>query len=391
MPSWNVHFETRVDAHNRDVMDCVSRIHALASVINGIPIPPGVQQRIDSLNILRAVRGTTGIEGSDLSEDEVRRVIEAGSDQPVLPSTRRREEQEVRNAEQVMYFVADQLADDARRPVTESLICRIHEITTRGIDYLNNVPGHYRSHPVVVQAYRPPASLEEIRTLMERFVGWLGEGLPQSWDPVIRAVVAHFYIVSIHPFGEGNGRTARGVESYLLYQSGVNACGFYSLANFYYRRRDEYVGLLDHVRFSTDGDLTPFVLFALRGLMEELETVHSEVLEQVKVIAFRDFARETLLTNGKLRTRSGERLFHFLLELAARPVSLWALRGGEDPMSHLYRGVTGRTLERDVSFLRQHKLVVQDGDNLTANLGVMTRYTAPAGLRKRLRPPNDTV
>ena len=391
MPSWDVHFETRVDTHHRDVTDCVSRIHALASVINGIPIPPGVQQTIDSLNILRAVRGTTGIEGSDLSEDEVRMVIEAVSDKPVLPKNRSRDEQEVRNAEQVMYFVADQLAADARRPVTESLICRIHEITTQNIDYENNVPGGYRSHPVEVQTYHPPSSREEVRTLMQGFVQWFTEGLPQDWDPVVRAIVAHFYVVSIHPFGDGNGRTARGIESYLLYQAGVNARGFYSLANYYYRRRDEYIGLLDHVRFSTNGDLTPFVLFALQGLMEELETVHSEILEQVTVIAFRDFARETLLANGKLRTKSGERLFHFLLELAARPVSLRALRSGEDPMSHLYRGVSGRTLERDVSFLRQHELVVQDGDSLTANLGVMTRYTAPSGLRKPLRLSSDNV
>ena len=78
-----------------------------------------------------------------------------------------------------------------------------------------------------------------------------------------RAIAAHFYLVSIHPFGDGNGRTARAIESFLLYQAGVNAFGFYSLANFYYRERDRYVRELTDARFHHGGELTPFVLFGL--------------------------------------------------------------------------------------------------------------------------------
>jgi len=357
-------------------------IHALASVIRNIPIPPVVQRRIDALNILRAVRGTTGIENADLSEEEVRLIMESPSDKPALPPNRSREEQEARNAEQVMYFVAERLSTDPSLPVTEDLICEIHDITTRGINYHNNTPGKYRAHPVSAATYLPPASGEEVRSLMRQFVRWFNEDAPAKWDPVIKAILAHFYVVSIHPFGDGNGRTARGVESFLLYQAGINARGFYSLANYYYRQRDEYVRLLDHVRFQANGNLTPFILFALRGLKEELEIVHNEILEQVRVIAFRDFARETLLDEGKLGTRSGERLFHFLLALAGKPASLRALRSGEGELSHLYRNVTSKTLSRDISFLKQHNLVIQDGDIIRANLGIMTQFTPPAPLTK---------
>jgi Fic family protein len=382
MPKWAVNFNARVDVRNQEVVYCVARIHALASVIHNIPIPPGMQARIDALNIMRAIRGTTGIEGSDLSEEEVRLIMEAPSDEPVLSRNKSREEQEVRNAEQVMYFVAKQLSENPSTPITEELICNIHEITTRNIAYVNNTPGRYRSHPVNAGTYLPPETGEEVRVLMMNFMHWLNEGIPSNWDPVVKAVLAHFYVVSIHPFGDGNGRTARGVESFLLYQAGVNARGFYSLANFYYRRRDEYIRLLDYVRFETNGDLTPFILFSLRGLMEELEAVHFEILEQVKVIAFRDFARETLLTHGKLGNKSGERMFHFLLELAARPVSLGNLRNGEDELAYLYKSVTTKTLSRDISFLKQHELVIQDGDKLSANLDIMTIFTPPSQMRR---------
>ena len=62
--------------------------------------------------------------------------------------------------------------------------------------------------------------------------------------------------------------------------------------------------------------------------VEELDAVHSQVLDQVLLISFRDFAREVLASHGKLGTKPGERMFHFLLDLAG-PVSLKELRSGK--------------------------------------------------------------
>lgn len=387
MPRWDVNFNTRVQPEQPEVLRCVERIHALAAVIRDIPIPPAVQERIDALNILRAVRGTTGIEGTELTEDEVQRIMQAPSDKPVLPPNRRREEQEARNAEYLMYYLAERLTQNPNLPLTEELIRKIHQITTQDIDYPNNVPGEYRNHPVAAGTYVPPRTGEEVCRLMREFVDWFNNGEPSTWDPVIRAIIAHFYVVSIHPFGEGNGRTARGVESFLLYQAAVNARGFYSLANYYYRYRSEYIRALDQVRFETNGDLTPFLLFALRGLVPELEAVHNEVLSEVKLISFRDFARETLTAHDKLASKAGDRMFHFLLGLGRNPVSLRALRAGKHELSYLYRGVTNRTLARDINFLKLHQLVLVDDDNLQANLEIMTHFTPPSELRRRpIRP-----
>jgi len=132
--------------------------------------------------------------------------------------------------------------------------------------------------------------------------------------------------------------------------------------------------LLDHVRFETNGDLTPFVRFALNGLVSELEAVHEEVLQEVTVIAFRDYARETLMTEDRMGTKPGERMYHFLLALAGQPVPLSALRRGRHPLSQFYRGVTAKTLTRDLNFLRSNGLIVIDGDEVRANLAVMKQF-----------------
>ena len=105
---------------------------------------------------MRAVRGTTGIEGADLTEEEVGRILEEPHDKPVLPESRAREEQEARNAEAVMRFVANTTDEDERRPLTEEVIREVHRLTTAGIDYPNNEPGVYRSHAVQAGSHVPP-------------------------------------------------------------------------------------------------------------------------------------------------------------------------------------------------------------------------------------------
>jgi hypothetical protein len=135
---------------------------------------------------------------------------------------------------------------------------------------------------------------------------------------------------------------------------------------------------LDHVRFNSNGDLIPFVLFALKGLVSELEQVHTEVLANVKVIAFRDYAREQLAVYNKLGSNVGERMANLLVYLSrGEIVSLKEVRSGKHILSGLYAKLTTKTLSRDINFLKKHELVIVVGDELQANLDIMTRYIPP--------------
>ena len=375
MPGWEVHFDLALRVDSPQIIRDLARIHALAGVIRGIPIPPSVQQRLDQMNILRAVQGTTGIEGTELTEEELILILETGRDTPVLAGGREREEREARNAEALMLYVAKFVRKNPEEPVSESLILRFHEILTEGIDYPHNVPGRYRNHAVNVGFYRPPDSGEIVRSLMAEFVSWLNTGRAAAWDPVVRAIVAHFYLVSIHPFGDGNGRTSRALESFMFYKAGVNVRGYYSLANYFYRHRQEYVDHLNLVQLRGSNDLTPFVAFALTGLVQELEAVHSEVLNEVSKIAFRDYAREVLTRANKLGTSAGERQLSFLTSLSGQTVSIRELRNGAHPMASLYRNLSTRTLTRDLNYLKENGLIVIDGDELSAALHLMTQFT----------------
>ncbi len=376
MPKWDVTFDLEVDLARTELVKLVERAHALASVIREIPIAPYLQIQLDAMNISRAVRGTTAIEGAQASTQEVHEIMNSPGKR-ILPEARGAEEQEIRNAQAAMFHIARLIKDSPDRPLTESLILELHKLITADIPYENNVPGKYRSHLVHAGNYLPPETGEEVRRLMTEFVDWFNSPPVSNWDSVIRALVAHFYLISIHPFGDGNGRTSRAVESYLLYQGKVNARGFYSLANYYYQNRSKYVSHLDNARFNSENDLTPFVLFALKGLVSELEQVHQDVVSEMRIISFRDFARETFLSHGLLGSKAGSRGFQFLMGLGHDPV----------PMSDvyalpLYEGLTRRTVQRDIKFLRQHELVVIDDNTIRLNVDIMSQFTAIEEIEK---------
>ena len=376
MPRWDIHFQPYVELRDPELLQLVARVEALAGLVRTIPLPPALRDEADRLNILRAVRGTTGIEGANLTEEEVGHIMAAGQDgAPVLGAARAREEAEARNAARVMDYVRDTVTSAPDGELTEDHVREMHALTTVGIDYRNNSPGEYRVRPVAAGDYQAPPP-GEVPDLMARFFEWFSESRARDgWPECVRAIAAHLYLISIHPFGDGNGRTSRAVESFMLYSGGVNSLGFYSLANFYYRRRPEYIEMLDRARFVHDGDLTEFVQFALRGLREELEDVHAEALEFVRVFAFTDYARQALQVRGGLRSKTGERRLDLVLQLTGEPVPIVDLRARRHPAALLYAGVTNKTLTRDMNYLRDMGLIRIENGLARANLELMNQFS----------------
>ena len=152
------------------------------------------------LNIQRAVRGTTGIEGANLTEEEVGDILAADPDgEPVLGAARAREEAEARNAARVMDYVRDTVTAAPDSDLTEDHVREMHALTTAGIDYRNNSPGEYRVRPVAAgDCQAPPPG--EVPDLMARFFAWFPESRARDgWPECVRAIAARFYLISIHP------------------------------------------------------------------------------------------------------------------------------------------------------------------------------------------------
>ncbi len=117
-------------------------------------------------------------------------------------------------------------------------------------------------------------------------------------DPIIQAIAVHYHLGAMHAFGDGNGRTARALEAFMLRRAGVNDIVMVSLSNYYYEHKDEYLATLDQSRQHRH-DITPFLLFALRAIIDRCNSLTDEIAENHRRILFREFARSLF---GQLRT-----------------------------------------------------------------------------------------
>ncbi len=167
----------------------------------------------------------------------------------------------------------------------------------------------------------PPESMEQE---MSSFLHWLNGSLNRSassnLDGLIRAGLAHYRFVAIHPFDDGNGRIARAITDMALAQDENNATRCYTLSNRIMEDRDAYYTVLEQCSNGT-GDVTPWLEWFFQSFAEAV-TSSQELINRVLVKAgfWQEFAgttlnaRQTKVINTLLDTGKG----NFQGYLAAR-------------------------------------------------------------------------
>jgi hypothetical protein len=133
------------------------------------------------------------------------------------------------------------------------------------------------------------APVKQLPLLMDRYVEFIdGAGL-RSLPPVIHALLAHFFLDTIHPFVDGNGRTSRLVAAAILSRHGYNVHGSYALVRYFYRHEVLYHTILHWIWKRCPFEVTPFVAFGMEGFVLELKSVDSFVKMKLNRIG-RDIA-----------------------------------------------------------------------------------------------------
>lgn len=210
------------------------------------PFPKGALERLKEYLDVEWTYHSNAIEGSTLTLAETRLILLDGLTVGGKPL---REHLEAINHKHAIDFV-EALARRAE-PITERDIRQIHALILRTIDDEN--AGRYRQGQVYIAGseYVPPKA-PFVPMLMEQLVAWLNSEEAARLHPVERAALAHFRLVHIHPFVDGNGRTARLLMNLLLMRDG------YPPAIIRREERGRYFDALDQAHRS---DTDPFVVF----------------------------------------------------------------------------------------------------------------------------------
>lgn len=329
-------------------------VRILYNTVVDLPILPEMAARIEGEIIRRSIFGTAAIEGNPLPEDRVAEIIS----EPDRTKTELRAEKEIRNLKVAYEFVAQQGISGSVFPISQELVKRIHSLIAFELGERGNMPGQYRNHIVKVGdrehggVYTPPKCLADIENLMREYEKWLNSDEVLGLDPALRAALAHYHLGLIHPFGDGNGRTARLLEALVLRMSGIKYLPI-MLSNFYYRNIDSYFWAFSRARKNKDYDVTPFLDFVLSGAVDSLNEIKGRITFFIRKFTLRDYYA-FLRGQKKITERQ-----HDLLILLLDYYKMFTL---EDlfriaPLNILYRPVSERTARRDLKNLCANNLV----------------------------------
>jgi len=171
-------------------------------------------------------------------------------------------------------------------------------------------PGALRSLPVQVGrrevgGLHMGAPTNWLPRLMNEYVQFITSERLCSLHPVIHALVAHFFLVTIHPFGDGNGRVSRLLTAGILLQRGYNVHGgFYALSDYFYLNDIKYHSMLHRCWQSPPFDLTAFVAFGMEGFVMELRSISSFIKMKLCRVVDREMLLQLHSGPGPRRLRS---------------------------------------------------------------------------------------
>jgi Fic family protein len=220
-----------------DILKGILFIEHAKDEFGGIRIPVGLSGKLRKSSRKKSSLASAKIEGNPLTEEQASAAIDSSKRHYLKP------EQEVRN-----YFAALEYLDKClaeRRPISKELILDVQRIVVKGesaekTGFRGPMPAGFLfgvyDDATGRAEYIPPES-KDIEPLVDELVRYT-----ESTDdhPVIQAAIVHYQLVTIHPFEDGNGRTARLISDYVLDRGGYGFGGIGSLEEYFAYDIDEY-------------------------------------------------------------------------------------------------------------------------------------------------------
>jgi Fic family protein len=259
-------------------------IEADRQAMADLPIDVTMLAKLRETARLVSTHYSTQIEGNRLTQQQVKEAL-AGARFP----GKDRDELEVRHHYRALAEV-EKLAAEGKR-LTESQIQRIHGLVMTG----RAKPTPYRDGQNVIRdsltrgiVYLPPEA-KAVPGLMADLVVWLNKQLDRGDLPVpLIAALAHYQLATIHPYYDGNGRTARLLANLILHKAGYGLKGIYSLDEYYARNLEGYYSALtvgpshNYHLGRAEADVTGFLGYFAHGMAEAFAAVRVQAAEAAK-------------------------------------------------------------------------------------------------------------
>ncbi|GHT57331.1 hypothetical protein FACS1894109_09100 [Spirochaetia bacterium] len=367
-PQWDI---------DKPTSNLLGQCYAYIQAIKKTPIRPDYLRRMLTVSLNRGALATTAIEGNTLSENDLES-IQNGKN---LPPSKKYLQQEVQNILDAFNAIFNEMIEDqVKVTISAELIKRFHAMVGKDIgDTFQAIPGTFRTNNVIVgSVYRPP-SAPQVEELIQKLCDWLKSQFHYSAgqhfdDAIIQAIVTHVYIAWIHPFGDGNGRTARLLEFYLLVRAGVPQIASHILSNHYNKTRNDYYRRLQEA--TETGSLTHFFYYALQGfrdgLEEVLEIIHTDQID----LTWSNYVHDVIEAEADARTpKIQERIRQLAYYIPGdRFLTKDEILTFHPKIIRHYKGRSDITLQRDLGLLLDMKLLLNDKKKFRTNKELLNMF-----------------
>ena len=263
------------------ILQNLTSIAEIKGIIDRAKILPKQELRLRRQAVIRMTHHSTEIEGNQLNMGQVEALYAHKKiDAPD------RDIYEVKNYLNTLKYIEKVVKE--KKPITEKVILQIHKLVTDKT-LAQQFCGHYRPGPIYVVRRRfgmPQETLytgpdaKKVPQLMNDFVAWLKESEETEINPVIVAAIAHLEIAAIHPFNDGNGRTARALATLVLYQRGYDFRRLFALEDYYNTDRQAYYKAVNVCKNYEERriDLTSWLEYFVKGFKKEIDDVKNKIL-----------------------------------------------------------------------------------------------------------------
>ncbi len=360
--------------------------------IRGVPLRKETADKLHGIYLAKGVLATTAIEGNTLSIEQVEQHLDGKLD---LPPSKEYLKKEIDNIIVLTNKIFADLRDASiSRRITPNIIKEYNKIVLEGLDLEEGVEaGEIRKHSVGVGRYRgaPPADCDY---LLERLCDWLNSDSFRQPEygiavDLIKAVIAHLYLAWIHPFGDGNGRTARAVEFHILAGAGIPTPACHLLSNHYNETRSEYYRQLDKSSHS-GGNIDSFLFYAVRGFVDQLSEQLSYIRTQQWDVMWRDFVHESFRQHsGDTAKRRRELVLELSRASGSEFVSRSKITGLTPRLATLYANKTAKTLVRDLNYLKDMELVRTEKGKVRAFRELILAFLPDSIPPRPSQPPGE--
>ncbi|MDD3744509.1 MAG: Fic family protein, partial [Lentimicrobiaceae bacterium] len=272
--------------YSEAIVKALMKIEGAKAVMDHVTLPPAIENDLRHRTRVRSSHFSTFIEGNRLTLSEVAEVLEG---QVTAPQNRERDVLEVRNYWNALLKVEKWAA--SQTALTEKSIRQLHAILEKG---KRAKPTPYRDGQNTVRdsitrsiVYMPPEA-KDVPILMGEMIAWLNKAEKENIPIPIIASLIHYQLVTIHPFWDGNGRTARLLATFILHRGGYGINGFFSLEEHHARDLTGYYdSLMVHPNHNyymgrADASLNKWLEYFLNTLAYVFNEAKNEALHLLK-------------------------------------------------------------------------------------------------------------